>query len=68
MVTHPRIICDGCECAPVMGVRYKCAVCPDFDFCEKCEDSIDHPHPFLKIRRPEMAPKMIITAMNGDIE
>jgi hypothetical protein len=28
--------CDGCR-VRIQGVRYKCAVCADFDFCEKCQ-------------------------------
>lgn len=45
---------------PIIGVRYKCAVSEDFDFCEKCEARIDHPYPFLKIKTPEQRPKKII--------
>jgi len=32
-VIHSRITCDGCQKHGIEGVRYKCAVCPDFDFC-----------------------------------
>lgn len=35
-VVHQNIWCEGCMSTPITGVRYKCAVCPDFDFCEKC--------------------------------
>jgi len=48
-----KYICDGCEMSPIVGVRYKCAVCEDFDLCEKCESVTDHEHPFLKIKKPE---------------
>ena len=53
---HEGIICDGCGANPIIGCRYKCAVCPNFDFCEKCEELLteNHLHPFIKIYNPEM--------------
>ena len=49
-VVHYRYICDGCGMSPIVGIRYKCAVCSDFDFCEKCEAKMgeSHNHPFVK--------------------
>jgi hypothetical protein len=38
-------------------------VCPNFDYCETCEDRLTHEHPFIKITRPELAPSVIITAI-----
>ena len=46
-------MCDGCEVTPIQGIRYKCSVCPDMDYCEKCESEKGHEHPMLKIRRPD---------------
>lgn len=35
-LVHPNVICDGCE-GPVVGARFKCTVCPDYDLCSTCE-------------------------------
>jgi len=55
---HHHYICDGCEMSPIVGCRYKCTVCNDFDYCEACEEKFkdEHKHPFLKIYKPSMAP------------
>lgn len=68
IVRHCKFYCDGCEMYPIIGTRYKCAICPDYDFCEKCESTKEHNHPFLKIRRPELAPKVIFAAIDEDIQ
>ena len=64
-VEHPGIVCNGCG-NPIVGVRYKCTICHDFDFCEKCEDKDKggHGHPFLKILKPEMCPIAIACKLN----
>ncbi len=64
-VVHPKIACDGCDVFPVTGIRYKCTVCYDFDYCEKCEEKnkTTHLHPFLKIRTPEQAPHEIFCTL-----
>ena len=58
IIIHGDYICDGCDADPIIGIRYKCAVCEDFDFCEKCEKTLGpkHGHPFLKIRTPKIDP------------
>lgn len=51
-------ICDACE-QTIVGDRFKCKQCPDYDLCEKCEpnkenvhnkdhsyEKMTHPHPF----------------------
>ncbi len=59
---HDHIACDGCNLDPIVGVRYKCTQCPDFDLCEKCEAQGVHKHHlFLKICRQDQAPLSIIT-------
>ena len=59
---HIGVICDGCKMNPIgksyfylfylVGTRYKCGVCPNFDFCENCEKEKgeQHGHFFYKLR------------------
>merc|ERR1739847_13135 len=58
-VVH-RAICDACE-QTIVGIRFKCAACPDYDLCEKCHPnapSLHAPnHPFLVITESEPAPQ-----------
>ena len=55
---HEGIHCNGCGMNPIVGNRFKCAICESFDFCEKCEslNKDSHQHPFIKIYSPETAP------------
>ena len=57
-LVHFGVKCDGCGTFPIIGCRFKCAVCDDFDFCEECEKKLgeEHNHPFLKIYDPKMTP------------
>ncbi|OJD13597.1 hypothetical protein AJ78_05966 [Emergomyces pasteurianus Ep9510] len=60
--THYGVICDGPLCsvppklAYIRGVRYKCAVCHDTDFCGNCEAHPDNTHnrthPLIKFKTP----------------
>lgn len=56
-VIHTNIECSICKNNPIIGIRYKCTVCPSFNLCESCEESNNnkspHPHNFIKIRNPE---------------
>ncbi|KAL7270915.1 hypothetical protein RUND412_006358 [Rhizina undulata] len=59
-VKHYGIYCDGPLCAKdhardwIMGNRFKCAICPDTDFCADCEASPlnkhNPTHPLIKFR------------------
>uniref|UniRef100_G1KYX2 Sequestosome 1 n=1 Tax=Anolis carolinensis TaxID=28377 RepID=G1KYX2_ANOCA len=40
-VVHPNVICDGCD-GPVVGARFKCTICPDYDLCSTCEGKGTH--------------------------
>lgn len=61
---HPRVQCDGCGMFPIVGVRYKCSVLKDFDYCEKCEATKEHKYAFLKIKRASDAPQAIFTTID----
>jgi len=34
--THGGVTCDACHACPIVGIRYRCSMCPDFDLCEIC--------------------------------
>jgi peptidoglycan hydrolase-like protein with peptidoglycan-binding domain len=57
-MAHGNVRCDGCNAFPIVGARYNCTVCPDFDLCAKCEAASVHPaeHPLLKFRQPVNLP------------
>ena len=49
---HPNVTCDGCE-KSVVGNRYKCLVCDDYDLCGECESAGCHPeHSMVRVVRP----------------
>ncbi|XP_029020861.1 sequestosome-1 [Betta splendens] len=49
---HPNVTCDGCE-GPVVGTRFKCSVCPDYDLCSTCQAEGKHTeHALLPIWHP----------------
>jgi sequestosome 1 len=51
-MVHVGVTCDGCQ-GPVVGNRYKCTQCPDYDLCQGCSDKKVHPdHNMIKITRP----------------
>ena len=41
---HKGVQCDGCGMSPLMGLRNKCLLCPDFDLCQTCRMNSLHPH------------------------
>ena len=34
--THVGITCDGCNCAPIVGFRWRCLNCDNHDLCDAC--------------------------------
>ncbi|PWN53214.1 hypothetical protein IE53DRAFT_201592 [Violaceomyces palustris] len=67
---HTHIICDGCG-RPVVGPRFKCISCPDFDYCISCEHDpgknhskqFGEEHMFLKIDHPRSEERPIQEAV-----
>jgi len=51
-VVHRGVVCDGCEMSPIVGVRYKSVLRPDYDLCENCEKTHDPADPLIKIKTP----------------
>ncbi|KAK9238329.1 hypothetical protein V1525DRAFT_425495 [Lipomyces kononenkoae] len=57
---HFGILCDGPLCKDskhcIVGDRYKCAICENYDLCENCEALPNHPHdvthPMIKLKTP----------------
>jgi len=52
---HFGIECDGCKLNPIVGIRYRCKECPDFDFCETCKTNVEHDpaHTFEQLNEKE---------------
>lgn len=58
-IVHDGVCCDMCKMSPIMGLRYKCSVCPNYDLCEKCEmeNWKEHNHPMIKYRQSQFKPR-----------
>ena len=50
--SHEGVRCDGCSARPIRGLRYKCRLCPDFDYCHQCRVSQAHPHADFVVWQP----------------
>ena len=51
-----EIICNNCKEA-IAGICYKCKICKDFNYCEKCEEKNNekHEHPLIKINVSDLS-------------
>lgn len=55
---HNGIHCDGCLRSPIVGIRHKCSVCDDVDFCSSCmadpvfRGTHDRRHVFIPLEGP----------------
>lgn len=71
---HYGIYCDGPLCKDkenlsyIEGIRYKCAVCHDTDFCQNCEahpsNRHNHTHPLIKFKTAVRS--VSVTTVNDD--
>eukprot|EP00117_Sycon_ciliatum_P001931 scpid86818/ scgid7384/ Sequestosome-1; Ubiquitin-binding protein p62 len=55
LAVHRGVTCDICGIGPILGIRYKCSVCHDYDLCSNCEAKGTHPadHPLVKMAQPK---------------
>ena len=55
---HAGVTCDGCQAKPLVGPRFRCKVCDNFDYCEKCfygrrgGGGSGHKHSFSRMAEP----------------
>ena len=54
---HHGIKCNQCNQNPIIGYRFKCSICKNYNLCSQCEEknleTQEHPHNFIKIRAEE---------------
>ncbi len=51
---HTMVTCDICKTKPIVGTRYKCCICDDFDLCSSCEAKGTHKdHPLIKLTKQD---------------
>ncbi|GFR42292.1 hypothetical protein Agub_g3190, partial [Astrephomene gubernaculifera] len=67
---HYGTHCGACKRAPLIGKRFRCLICADFDLCEPCFNGGHHPqHPFAvkdspkSFGAPADRPTMMPTAL-----
>lgn len=55
---HHGVQCDWCDQVPLVGPRYKCSVCADYDLCNRCHmaHAADHGHTFQRV--PARVPRV----------
>lgn len=49
---HENTTCAECSISPIVGIRYKCTVCPVYDLCAKCDTETAHEHLFIRVKIP----------------
>ena len=47
---HEGIKCSNCKVNPILGPRFMCPQCHEFNLCYLCEENLDHSHALLKVK------------------
>jgi hypothetical protein len=50
---HNGVSCSYCKRSPIIGYRYKCMKCPDYNLCQICEKVVEHEHNFIRYATEE---------------
>jgi len=59
LAVHGGFICDACNIGPIIGTRFKCFECGDYDLCSDCEPFHHRHHLMLRIPAPENFTKLL---------
>jgi hypothetical protein len=58
--------CAGCGMTPIIGIRYVCSVCPNYDLCSRCEgNNLHRHHSFFELLPSMSKPAAGPIAVNG---
>uniref|UniRef100_A0A665X5U0 E3 ubiquitin-protein ligase MIB2 n=1 Tax=Echeneis naucrates TaxID=173247 RepID=A0A665X5U0_ECHNA len=65
-VRHSNIICDSCKKHGIMGMRWKCKVCFDYDLCTQCymNNKHDLSHAFERYETAHSQPVSLVPRQN----
>ncbi|XP_068186458.1 E3 ubiquitin-protein ligase MIB2 isoform X1 [Antennarius striatus] len=65
-VRHSNIICDSCKKHGIMGMRWKCKVCFDYDLCTQCymNNKHDLSHAFERYETAHSQPVSLASRQN----
>ena len=68
-IVHKGIKCSNCGMKNIVGIRYKCTTCPNYNLCEVCEEIIEHDedHVLLKIKEPIQSEQILEQKINNSI-
>lgn len=57
-IVHRDVTCDECHESNIVGMRWKCDECDNYDLCSVCyfNDSHDRNHQFLRFETPGSSP------------